>query len=90
EGRLHRAVLPMGFATGFILVSASKLIQFYNLFGDQLFLNEVVVDLVFELGVAVWGGVMTTFLLGIIERREKKALERYKAEVLRRIAESEA
>lgn len=85
EGRVHRAVLPIGFILGFILVFSSKIIGFYTPFGDELFFNEVIVDMVFELGVAIWGGVMTTALLEVIENRERVANQKYKAEILRRI-----
>ena len=85
EGRVHRLVLPVGFVAGLILVFTSKLIRFWNLFGDALFFNEVIVDLAFELGVAIWGGVVTTAFLEVIENRERKANQRYRAEILHRI-----
>lgn len=85
EGRGHRLVLPIGFTAGLILVFASKLIRYWNLFGDALFFNEVIVDLAFELGVAIWGGVVTTAFLEIIEKRERKANQRFREEIVRRI-----
>ena len=85
EGKVHRLVLPVGFIVGLILVFASKLVRFWNLFGDALFFNEVVVDLAFELGVAIWGGVVTAAFLEVIENRERKANQRYRAEIVRRI-----
>ena len=85
EGRVHRLVLPVGFVVGLILVFASKIIRFLNLFGDALFFNEVIVDLAFELGVAIWGGVVTTAFLEIIENRERKANQRFREEIVRRI-----
>ncbi|MEM7032772.1 MAG: hypothetical protein AAF629_24695 [Chloroflexota bacterium] len=88
EGRSHRSILPIGFLIGFTLVFTSKVIGFYDPFGSELFLNETIVDMTFELGVAVWGGVMTTFILEVIENRERIANERYKAEILRRIQTS--
>ncbi len=85
QGRSHRSILPVGFMIGFTLVFASKIIGFFDPFGSELFLNEIVVDMTFELGVAVWGGVMTTFILEVIENREAAAIQRYKNEILRRI-----
>ena len=85
EGRVHRLVLPIGFTAGLILVFFSKIIGFYDWFGEALFFNEVVVDLLFELGVAIWGGVVTTAFLEVIENREKKAYERYRRALLLRI-----
>ena len=85
EGRSHRSILPIGFMLGFLFVFSSKIIGFYGLFGDAFFLNEIVVDMVFELGVAIWGGVMTTAILETIENRERAAIQKYKEEILRRM-----
>lgn len=55
------------------------------MFGDALFLNEIVVDLAFELGVALWGGVITAAFLETIENRERMANRRFREEIERRI-----
>jgi len=61
--KIYRLVLISVFVAGFLLVVISKVVK-YAYGGDlTLWVVELIVDLVFEPGVALWGGVATTILL---------------------------
>jgi hypothetical protein len=47
---------------------------------------ELVVDLIFEMGVALWGGVATAVLLQNFVQRQYKEGRRYQQEIMRKLA----
>jgi hypothetical protein len=86
---IHRVVLVAVFIVGFLLVAASKALKFG--FGGNLASGfvELTVDLVFELGVALWGGVATTVLLQEFVKRQYAEGRRYQQEIMRQLATEE-
>ena len=50
-------------------------------------INRLVIDLIFEMGVALWGGVATTVLLQSYVERKYKEGRRYQQEIMQQLAE---
>lgn len=85
---IFRVVLVLVFVIGFLLVAFSKLVKYGFGCGSDC-LVELAVDLIFELGVALWGGVATTVLLQTYVERKYKEGRKYQQEIMKRLAEQE-
>jgi|GEM_PF-3430044 len=82
---IHRFVLIAVFVVGFLLVAASKVIKY--IYGDASAPGvELTVDLIFELGVALWGGVATTVLLQNYVEKKHREGRQYQREIMRQLA----
>lgn len=89
KATIHRVILIAVFATGFLLVVVSKSLE-YGFAGSAMpWLVELTVDLVFELGIALWGGVATTVLLQDLIKRQYREGRRYQNAILRQLATEE-
>ena len=86
KATIYRVALIVVFAVGFLLVVISKVVQ--HAFGgvSDPWLVEFSVDLLFELGVALWGGVATTVLLQDFVKRQYSEGRRYQQEIIRKLA----
>jgi len=87
---IYRVVLVAVFATGFLLVVASKAVKYGLIDAPAVAWVELAVDLIFEMGVALWGGVATTVLLQNYVERKYKEGRRYQQEITRQLAEEDA
>jgi len=85
---IHRFVLIAVFVVGFLLVVGSKVVKY--VYADAYApVVELTVDLIFELGVALWGGVATTVLLqDYVEKKHREGRE-YQQEVMRQLANNQ-
>jgi len=83
-------IIGMMLVLAIIMVLGSKLIAFS--YGDVLnrFVSEVVVDLLFEFGAALLGGVVTVFFLEILQKRQLRENLQLRREIERRIAALDA
>ncbi len=86
KATIYRVVLISVFVAGFLLVVISKVVKY--VYADALspWIVELTVDLVFELGVALWGGVATTVLLQDFVKRQYSEGRRYQHEIIRQLA----
>jgi len=84
---IYWSVLIYVFVTGFFLVAISKGIKFWYVDAENAGLVELVVDLVFELGVALWGGVATTVLLQNFVQHQYKEGRQYQQEIMRELSQ---
>ena len=80
---IYRVVLMVVFVVGFLLVVASKAVKYGFVDAPAVAWVELSVDLIFELGVALWGGVATTVLLQNFVERKYKEGRRYQQEIMR-------
>lgn len=73
------------FVIGIIITVVSRLLKF--VFEDTWasFINEVVLDIFSELGIAIFGGAITAFLLESLRQRQYKENTAFRKEVLKRI-----
>jgi hypothetical protein len=89
KAAIYHLILIAAFVAGFLLAVVSKAVK-YGLGGDSAsWLVELSVDLIFELGVALWGGVATTVLLQDFVKRQYSEGRRYQQEIIRQLAEEE-
>ena len=86
KSTIYRAVLIVVFVTGFLLVAVSKVVKFEFGADSDSYLVELAVDLIFEMGVALWGGVATAVLLQNFVQRQYKEGRRYQQEIMRELA----
>ena len=88
---VHIVFLWLGTILGLVLVAASKLLNYSGVL-DSLSIGsaEFLVDVVFEIGVALIGAAVTAYLLGILLNQQQRNVSAWRAEVRRRIDSSEA
>ena len=87
KATIHRVLLLVVFIIGFLFVVVSKAMKFGLVGSEQPWLVELAVDLVFELGIALWGGVATTVLLQEFIKRQYRDGKRYQHAIMSRLAE---
>jgi hypothetical protein len=84
---VHKLFLWAGSLLGVACVGLSKVLK-YNAFVDlSEGYREFVVDVVFEVGVALIGAAVTAYILGILLDRQQQNAARWRAEIRRRLAE---
>jgi hypothetical protein len=83
---VHLFFLWAGTLLGIGCVALSKSLKFYGLLA---FLSEggseFVIDIVFEIGVALIGAAVTAYLLGILLNRQQDNAKQWRKELRRRI-----
>ena len=86
---IHKLFLWVGMLSGVSLVALSKVLKFYPLFDLSEGYREFMLDIVFELGVALIGAAVTAYLLGILLDKQQENAARWRAEIRRRLSENE-
>ena len=89
KATIYRVVLITVFFAGFLLVVLSKAVKYGFVDAPAVAWVELTVDLIFEMGVALWGGVATTVLLQQFVERKYKEGRRYQQEIMRLLAEED-
>lgn len=84
--KIRYKYLSYAFILGFILVVVSKLIgpMFSKII--SVFWAEVLRDFSFEIGVALWGGAITTYIIELHAKKEEEDCKRKQA-MLRKLLE---
>jgi hypothetical protein len=82
---VHKLFLWGGALLGTLFVGLSKVIKFAHgtFFSEGLL--EFVVDIVFEIGVALIGAAVTAYILGILLNQQQDNAAHWRAEIRRRI-----
>ena len=83
---VHIVFLWLGTLLGLALVAFSKVLRYSGVL-DSLSVggSEFIVDMVFEIGVALVGAAVTAYLLGILLNQQQRNVSTWRAEVRRRI-----
>jgi len=82
---VHKIFLWAGALLGFVFVGLSKAIKFTYVTFFSEGLLEFVVDIVFEIGVALIGAAVTAYILGILLNQQQDNAAKWRAEIRRRI-----
>ena len=82
---VHKLFLWAGALLGTLFVGLSKTIKFAHVTFFSEGLIEFVVDIVFEIGVALIGAAVTAYILGILLNQQQENAARWRAEIRRRI-----
>lgn len=89
KATIYRWVLVSVFVAGFLLVVLSKAIKYGLVDAPAVAWVELAVDLIFEMGVALWGGVATTVLLQNFVERKYEEGRSYQQEIIRELSADE-
>ena len=85
--RVHLLFLWTGGLVGAAFVAVSKWLKFWQVVD---FLSEgtaeFVIDIVFEIGVALIGAAVTAYILGILLNQQQENAAHWRAEIRRKIA----
>jgi len=85
---VHKLFLYAGTVLGIIMVGVSKVLKFQPLIsGLSEGVQEFVVDIVFESGVALIGAAVTAYILGILLDKQQENAAKWRAEIRRRLGE---
>lgn len=87
---VHKLFLLIGTFLGISLVGVSKVIKFSSLLdflSDTL--NEFMIDIVFEIGVALIGAAVTAYLLGILLNKQQSSAKTWRTDLRKRINQSD-
>jgi len=87
---IHKLFLWAGTLLGVVLVGLSKILKFQPVL-DNLSegMREFGIDIVFEIGVALIGAAVTAYILGILLDKQQENAARWRAEIRRRLKESD-
>ena len=85
---VHKLFLWVGASLGVVLVAMSKMLKFgLDLFSEGM--RELLVDVIFESGVALIGAAVTAYLLGILMNTQQENAAKWRSQIRRRIDDSE-
>ncbi len=87
---VHKLFLWVGTLIGVACVALSKVIKFYEWLTLSEGYREFVIDIVFEVGVALIGAAVTAYILGILLDQQQENAAKWRAEIRRRLAERQA
>ena len=76
------------FILGILITILSRVLKFIFSGTWAAFISEVVLDIVSELGIAIFGGAITTFLLEKLNQKQYEQNMNFRNEILERIKES--
>jgi len=83
----HVAFLGFFFFLGLGITVLARVIAYFfgNYFGE--FVNTVVLDVISELGIAIFGGAVVAYLIEYLNKRQYQQNLKFRNEIKRRIAE---
>jgi len=85
---IHKLFLWIGALLGIVFVGISKALDYSEILASMHEgVREFVVDIVFEVGVALIGAAATAYILGILLNRQQENAAEWRAEIRRRIGE---
>ena len=84
----HLKFVTLFFGIGLCLTVGARVLTFF--FDGQLgvFVNEVILDLMSELGIAIFGGAVTVYFLEILQKKQFEQNVRFREKVKSRLRES--
>lgn len=86
---VHKLFLYAGTVLGIIMVGVSKVLKFQPIIsGLSEGIQEFVVDIVFESGVALIGAAVTAYILGILLDKQQGNAAKWRVEIRKKIGES--
>ena len=82
---IHKNFLWLGLLFGTVFVAVSKMLAYSELVDFHQGIKEFVVDIVFEVGVALIGAAITAYILGIWLNRQQQIAAEWRVEIRRRM-----
>ena len=84
---VHKLFLWAGSLLGATFVGLSKILKYSELVALSEGYREFVIDIVFEVGVALIGAGVTAYLLGILLDKQQENAAKWRSEIRRKLAE---
>ena len=83
----HTVFLGIFFAIGISVTLLARLVQY--LYGDQLgdFINTVILDVISELGIAIFGGAVVAYLIEFLNKRQYQRNLRFRNQIKAKLTE---
>ena len=77
----HIRFLSFFFVLGLVITMGSRMLKFFfaDSFGD--FLNDVVLDVASELGIAIFGGAVTAYFLEILQKKQYEQNKQFRKKI---------
>jgi len=85
---VHKLFLWAGALLGTVCVGVSKMLKFSQSVLVAEGFREFVIDVIFEIGVALIGAAVTAYILGILLNQQQDNAAKWRAEIRRRISEA--
>jgi len=83
---VHKLFLWAGALLGIACVGLSKILKYFQLVASMSEgFREFVIDIVFEIGVALIGAAVTAYVLGILLNQQQEKATKWREEIRRRI-----
>jgi hypothetical protein len=87
---VHKFFLLIGILLGVLMVAGSKILKFSSiLYFQHGFFEEFVVDIIFEIGVALIGAGVTAYFLGILLNMQQENATKWRDEIRKQIRETD-
>lgn len=85
---IHKMFLWGGAILGVLIVMLSKFFKYSQiLVFESVWVNEFIVDIVYESGIALIGAAVTTYMMGVLLNRQQSNATKWRKEIRKRIKE---
>ena len=83
----HVVFLGIFFILGLFITIAARMVQYY--FSEDLgeFVNTVILDVISELGIAIFGGAVVAYLLEFLSKRQYQQNIKFRKQVKQKLEE---
>ena len=81
--------LSFFFFLGITITIGSRVLKFFFEETWAGFINDVILDVASELGIAIFGGAVTAYFLEFLQKKQYEENVRFRAEIIKRIKEKE-
>lgn len=81
--------LSFFFIIGIMLTIGARMLTFFFKDSWGAFINDVILDVASELGIAIFGGAVTAYFLEFLQKKQYDENVRYRAEIIKRMKEKE-
>ncbi len=81
----HLKFLWYFFIIGLVITMGSRILKYFFAGDWGEFVNDVILDVLSELGIAIFGGAVTAFLLEFLQKKQYERNVRYRNEIKARL-----
>ena len=82
--------LSFFFLLGITITIGARVLKFFFQDAWGSFINDVVLDVLSELGIAIFGGAVTAYFLEFLQKKQYEENVRYRAEIIKHIKAKES
>lgn len=85
---IHKMFLWGGALIGILMVVLSKFFKYSQVLAfESAWINEFIVDIVYESGIALIGAAITTYMMGVLLNRQQTNASKWRKEIRKKIKE---